>query len=79
MAVWHMAPCVAYGCGASLLRQQQKTRAAVGITVTQQTATNRLLEGQFRARPSVACNALIPNHCRLRRDWCQATAHWRTE
>ncbi|GBM97398.1 hypothetical protein AVEN_822-1 [Araneus ventricosus] len=54
-------------------------RAAVGTTVTQRTVTNRLLQGQLRARLSVACIPLTPNHCRLRREWCQARAHWRTE
>ncbi|GBL92307.1 hypothetical protein AVEN_35850-1 [Araneus ventricosus] len=54
-------------------------RAAVGTTVAQQTATNWLLEGQLRARRPVACIPLIPNHCRLRREWCQARAHCRTE
>ncbi|GBL84827.1 hypothetical protein AVEN_93856-1 [Araneus ventricosus] len=27
----------------------------------------------------VVCNPLTPNHCRLRREWCQARAHWRTK
>lgn len=54
-------------------------RAAVGTTVTQRTVTNRLLQGQLRARRPVACIPLTPNHCRLRREWCQARAHWRTE
>ncbi|GBM37781.1 hypothetical protein AVEN_25892-1 [Araneus ventricosus] len=40
-------------------------RAAVGTTVTQRTVTNRLLQGQFRARRPVACIPLPPNHCRL--------------
>ncbi|GBL79540.1 hypothetical protein AVEN_18124-1 [Araneus ventricosus] len=22
---------------------------------------------------------MTPNHCRLRREWCQSRAHWRTE
>ncbi|GBN63076.1 hypothetical protein AVEN_179738-1 [Araneus ventricosus] len=50
-------------------------RTAVGTTVTQRTVTNRLLEGQFRARRPVACIPLTPNHCRLRREWCQARVH----
>ncbi|GBL79108.1 Transposable element Tc1 transposase [Araneus ventricosus] len=54
-------------------------RAAVGTTVTQRTVTNRLLQGQLRARRPVACIPLTPNHCRLRREWCQARTHWRTE
>ncbi|GBM44494.1 hypothetical protein AVEN_15019-1 [Araneus ventricosus] len=54
-------------------------RAAVGTTVTQRTVTNRLLQGQLRARRPVACISLTRNHCRLRREWCQGRAHWRTE
>ncbi|GBL96936.1 hypothetical protein AVEN_182517-1 [Araneus ventricosus] len=54
-------------------------RAAAGTTVTQRIATNRFLQGQLRARRPVACIQLTPNHCRLRREWCQARAHWRTE
>ncbi|GBM30418.1 hypothetical protein AVEN_202997-1, partial [Araneus ventricosus] len=54
-------------------------RAAVGSTVTQRTVTNRLLQGQLRARRPVACIPLTPNHCRSRREWCQARAHLRTE
>ncbi|GBN81409.1 hypothetical protein AVEN_58133-1 [Araneus ventricosus] len=54
-------------------------RAAVGTTVIQRTVTNRLLQGQFRARRPVACIPLTSNHYRLRREWCQARAHWRTE
>ncbi|GBN74320.1 Transposable element Tc1 transposase [Araneus ventricosus] len=54
-------------------------RTAVGTTVTQRTVTNRLLQGQLRDRRPVACIPLTPNHCRLRREWCQARAHWRTE
>ncbi|GBM00436.1 hypothetical protein AVEN_179241-1 [Araneus ventricosus] len=50
-------------------------RAAVGTTVTQRTVTNRLLQGQLRARRPIACIPLTPNHCRLRREWCQARAH----
>ncbi|GFV30003.1 HTH_38 domain-containing protein [Trichonephila clavipes] len=34
---------------------------------------------QLRARRQVACIPLIPNHCLLRRQWCQAKVHWRTE
>ncbi|GBN42264.1 Transposable element Tc1 transposase, partial [Araneus ventricosus] len=34
---------------------------------------------QLRARRPVACIPLTPNHCRSRREWCQARAHWRTE
>ncbi|GBM88890.1 hypothetical protein AVEN_134150-1 [Araneus ventricosus] len=54
-------------------------RAAVGTTVTQRTVTNLLLPGQLRARRPVACIPLTPNHCRLRSEWCQAGARWRTE
>ncbi|GBO39985.1 hypothetical protein AVEN_132926-1 [Araneus ventricosus] len=54
-------------------------RAAIGTTVTQRTVTNRLLQGQLRARRPVACILLTPNHSRLRREWCQARAHWRAE
>ncbi|GBM50393.1 hypothetical protein AVEN_97216-1 [Araneus ventricosus] len=54
-------------------------RAAVGTTETQRTVTNRLLQGKPRARLPVACIPLTPNHCRLRREWCQARAHWKTE
>ncbi|GBM54029.1 hypothetical protein AVEN_215401-1 [Araneus ventricosus] len=54
-------------------------RAAVGTTVIQRTVANRLHQGQLRARRPVACIPLIPNHCRLRREWCLAIAHWRTE
>ncbi|GBM70362.1 hypothetical protein AVEN_151495-1 [Araneus ventricosus] len=32
-----------------------------------------------RARRPVACIPLTPNHCCLRREWCHARAHWRTE
>ncbi|GBM39789.1 hypothetical protein AVEN_25007-1 [Araneus ventricosus] len=35
-------------------------RAAVGTTVTQRTVTNRLLQGQLRARHPVACIPLTP-------------------
>lgn len=54
-------------------------RAAVGTTVTQRTVRNRLLEGQLRARRPVACIPLTTSHRRLRLQWCQARAHWRTE
>ena len=54
-------------------------RAAVGTTVTQRTARNRLLEGQLRAGLPVACIPLTPSHSRLWLQWCQARAHWRTE
>ncbi|GBO07957.1 hypothetical protein AVEN_220591-1 [Araneus ventricosus] len=42
-----------------------KIRAAVGTTVTQRTVTNRLLQGEIRARHSIACIPLTPNHYRL--------------
>ncbi|GBM87708.1 hypothetical protein AVEN_57225-1 [Araneus ventricosus] len=58
---------------------ESEIRAAVGTTVIQRTVTTRLFQGQLRARRLVACIPLTPNHCRLRRDWCQARAHWRTE
>ncbi|GFV44378.1 transposable element Tc1 transposase [Trichonephila clavipes] len=48
-------------------------------TVTQRTVSNRLLQGQPRARCPVACIPLTLSHCRLRRQWCQARARWRTE
>ncbi|GBM03329.1 hypothetical protein AVEN_256879-1 [Araneus ventricosus] len=56
-----------------------KIRAAVGTTVTLRTVTNLLLQGQPRDRHPVACIPLTPNHYRLRREWCEARAHWRTE
>ncbi|GBM55448.1 hypothetical protein AVEN_187554-1 [Araneus ventricosus] len=36
-------------------------------------------QGKLRARRPEACIPLTPNRCRLRREWCQARAHWRTE
>ncbi|GBO08348.1 hypothetical protein AVEN_229904-1 [Araneus ventricosus] len=54
-------------------------RAAVGTTVTQRNVKNRLHQAQLRARRPVTCIPLTPNHCRLRREWCQARAHWWTE
>ncbi|GBL74630.1 hypothetical protein AVEN_163776-1 [Araneus ventricosus] len=54
-------------------------RAAVNTTVIQKTATYRLLQGQLRTRHPVACTPLTANHCRLRREWCQAVTHWGTE
>ncbi|GBM10330.1 hypothetical protein AVEN_131069-1 [Araneus ventricosus] len=53
-------------------------RAAVGNTVTKRTVTNRLLQEQLRARRPVVCIPLTPNHCRLRREWYQARADWRS-
>ncbi|GBN78193.1 hypothetical protein AVEN_20715-1 [Araneus ventricosus] len=53
-------------------------RAAVGTTVAQRTVTNRLLQGQLRARRPVVCIPLTPNHCRLQREWCQARAGGRS-
>ncbi|GBN58983.1 hypothetical protein AVEN_263032-1 [Araneus ventricosus] len=44
--------------------------AEIRTTVTQRTVTNRLLQGQLRARRPVACIPLTPNHCRFRREWC---------
>ncbi|GBM83466.1 hypothetical protein AVEN_138319-1 [Araneus ventricosus] len=41
-------------------------RAAVGTTVTQRTVTNRLLQGQLRAKRPIACIPLTPILCRLR-------------
>jgi transposase len=64
---------------ASRTASAAEIRAAVGTTVTQRTVNNRLLEGQLGARRPVACIPLTPNHCRLRRQWCQARADWRTE
>ncbi|GBM36206.1 hypothetical protein AVEN_97573-1 [Araneus ventricosus] len=69
-------PCLTYGCGTA---SAAEIRDAVGTTVTQRTVTNRLLQGQLRARRPISCIPLTPNHCRLRREWCQARAHWRTE
>ncbi|GBN55869.1 hypothetical protein AVEN_87235-1 [Araneus ventricosus] len=40
---------------------------------------DRRVRRQLRARRPVACIPLTPNHCRLRREWCQARAHWRAE
>ncbi|GBN89135.1 hypothetical protein AVEN_139503-1 [Araneus ventricosus] len=37
------------------------------------------LRGHLRARRPVACISLTPNHCRLRCEWYQARAQWRTE
>ncbi|GFU20105.1 uncharacterized protein TNCV_1192391 [Trichonephila clavipes] len=54
-------------------------RAAIGNTVAQRNARNWLFQGQFRARCPVACIPLTPNHCRLRRQWCQTRVHWWTE
>ncbi|GFV62897.1 uncharacterized protein TNCV_472391 [Trichonephila clavipes] len=54
-------------------------RAAIGTKVTQRTVRNRLLQGQLKVRRPVACIPLSPSHCRLRRQLCQARAHWRTE
>nr|GBO35633.1 hypothetical protein AVEN_40430-1 [Araneus ventricosus] len=54
-------------------------RAVVGATVTQLTVTNRLLQGQLRAIRPVVCIPLTPNHCRLRREWCEARAHRRLQ
>ncbi|GBM44006.1 hypothetical protein AVEN_218154-1 [Araneus ventricosus] len=42
-------------------------------------AMAHIVLGQFRARRPIACIPLTPNHCRLRREWCQTSAHWRTE
>ncbi|GBL88194.1 Transposable element Tc1 transposase [Araneus ventricosus] len=53
--------------------------AAVGTTVTQRAVRNRLLDAQLHARRPVACIPLIPRHCRLRRQWCQARVQWRAE
>ncbi|GBM59499.1 hypothetical protein AVEN_70475-1 [Araneus ventricosus] len=40
---------------------------------------DRRVRRQLRARHPVACIPLTPNLCRLRREWCQARAHWRTQ
>ncbi|GBO09500.1 hypothetical protein AVEN_130037-1 [Araneus ventricosus] len=50
-----------------------------GIRVTQQTVTNRLLEGKLRARRPTAFMPLTPNHRTQRLYWCQTRVHWRTE
>ncbi|GBM10965.1 hypothetical protein AVEN_171445-1 [Araneus ventricosus] len=54
--VWRMA--VAHRTASAV-----EIRAAVGSTVTQRTVTNRLLQGQLRARRPVARIPLTPNHC----------------
>ncbi|GBM70513.1 hypothetical protein AVEN_328-1 [Araneus ventricosus] len=54
-------------------------RVGVGTTVTQRIVTNRLLQEQLRDILPVACIPLTPNHCRLRSEYCQDRAHWRTE
>lgn len=51
-------------------------RVGVGTPVVQQTVTYRLLKGQLRARRSLSCKPLTPNHYRLKLQWCQARAHW---
>ncbi|GFW53638.1 allene oxide synthase-lipoxygenase protein [Trichonephila clavipes] len=50
-------------------------RAAVGITVTQRTVRNRLLQGQLRARRLVACIPLTQSRYHIRSQWCQDIAH----
>ncbi|GFV99945.1 transposable element Tc1 transposase [Trichonephila clavipes] len=63
-----------------VLRPRQKfVQVAVGIIVTQRTVGNRLHQVQLQARCLAACIPLTPSHCCLRRQWCQARAHWRTE
>ncbi|GFW71141.1 transposable element Tc1 transposase [Trichonephila clavipes] len=47
----------------------------IRASVTQRTVRNRLLQRQLRVRRPVACIPLIPRHCRLRRQWCQARAY----
>ncbi|GBL76687.1 hypothetical protein AVEN_216714-1 [Araneus ventricosus] len=70
-------PCSAYGCGASYCVFDRNSSCCWHHSA-QRTVTNRLLQGQLRARRPVACIPLTPNHCRLRHEWCQARAHWRT-
>ncbi|GFX18098.1 HTH_Tnp_Tc3_2 domain-containing protein [Trichonephila clavipes] len=43
------------------------------------TVRNRLLRGHLRVKRPVPCIPLIPGHCRLRLQWCQARAHSRME
>ncbi|GFU56124.1 transposable element Tc1 transposase, partial [Trichonephila clavipes] len=57
----------------------EEIRTAVGTTLTRRTVRNRLLQEQFPARCHVARIPLTPSHYRLRRQWCQTTAHWKTE
>ncbi|GFW36596.1 transposable element Tcb2 transposase [Trichonephila clavipes] len=45
-------------------------QAAGGTIVTKRTVRNWLIQGH------VACISLNPHHCRLRRQWCRARAHW---
>ncbi|GFV94544.1 transposable element Tc1 transposase [Trichonephila clavipes] len=40
---------------------------------------DRRIGRHLRATRPVAFIPLNPSHCRLRRQWCQAKAHWRTE
>ncbi|GFV83099.1 uncharacterized protein TNCV_2802251 [Trichonephila clavipes] len=55
MAVTHRTPSVV------------EIRAAVGTPMTQRTVRNQLLQGQLRARHTVPCISLTPNHCRFQR------------
>ncbi|GFW59627.1 transposable element Tc1 transposase [Trichonephila clavipes] len=52
-------------------------RVAVGTTVTQQTVRNWLLQALTLAPWNLY--SYDSSHCYLRRQWCQARAHWRTE
>ncbi|GFV50891.1 transposable element Tc1 transposase [Trichonephila clavipes] len=54
-------------------------RAAFGTRVIQRTTRNHFLQRQLQARNLVAYILLTPSHSRLRRQWFQARAHWRTE
>ncbi|GFT03853.1 transposable element Tc1 transposase [Trichonephila clavipes] len=54
-------------------------RATVCTSATQRTVRNWLIQGQLQAKRPVACIQLTPSNCCLRRQWCQARAHWRTE
>ncbi|GFU44074.1 uncharacterized protein TNCV_4952511 [Trichonephila clavipes] len=55
--------------GVRLLRHHivpaAEIRAAVSTTVTQRTVRHQLLQGQLRARNSVACIPLTASHCHL--------------
>ncbi|GFU55403.1 transposable element Tc1 transposase [Trichonephila clavipes] len=45
----------------------------------QRTAVTHRMRLRQKFELQFACIPLTPNHCRLRCQWCQAKAHWRTE
>ncbi|GFX85668.1 transposable element Tc1 transposase [Trichonephila clavipes] len=53
------------------IASEVENQTEVGITVTQRTDKNQLLQGQFRARCSVAYIPLTASHLLLRRQLCQ--------